>query len=193
MNRQSKERKPLSQGQRFGRLTVIELDHIKEYIDKKNIVRYRKYYKCICDCGNFCVTEKSQLTTGHCQSCGCLQKEANRTKLNCHGMSKTKIYSIWSTMKDRCFREKCIDYKNYGGRGITIQKEWLDFKNFYEWAKNNGYKEGLTIERIDVNGNYCPENCKWIPMSEQYKNKQTPYQIRRKQPLPSEQKEEMNA
>ena len=163
--------KLLEKGQKFGRLTVIELDHIKDYKDKLGKIYHREYYKCICECGNFWVTEKSQLTTGHCQSCGCLQKEANRTKPNCHGMSKTKIYSIWSTMKDRCFREKCVDYKNYGGRGITIQKEWLDFKNFYEWAKNNGYKEGLTIERIDVNGNYEENNCTWIENALQSKNK----------------------
>jgi hypothetical protein len=145
-----------------------------------------------CDCGNTCVRSTGGLSQK--SSCGCEEKKHLEimSKNNVtHGMTNTGLYRSFKGMKARCYRKKDIHYCAYGGRGITICKEWLDNpKSFYDWALANGWKEGLTIERIDVNGNYCPENCKWIPMSEQYKNKQTPYQIRRKQPLPSAPKEE---
>lgn len=83
----------------------------------------------------------------------------------------SKIYSIWSSILRRCYNKNQKCYERYGGRGITICNDWKDFKNFYDWAINNGYKDGLSIERINVNGNYCPENCTWITMKEQAKNK----------------------
>lgn len=90
-----------------------------------------------------------------------------------HGLGKPPLYSHWVNMKTRCFNKNNPKYKDYGARGITICEEWLDFKVFYEWAMSHGYAEGLSIERIDVDGNYCPDNCKWITMSEQAKNKRT--------------------
>lgn len=90
-----------------------------------------------------------------------------------HGLGKPPLYSHWVNMKTRCFNKNNAKYKDYGGRGITICQEWLNFKIFYEWAMNNGYRKGLSIERIDVNGNYCPENCTWITMAEQARNKRT--------------------
>lgn len=164
--------KLLQKKEKFGRLTIIELHHKKQHIDKRGVIRYREYYLCECECGNIKIVEKSQLTTGHTKSCGCLQKESTRKRSNYHGLSKTKIYSIWCGIKDRCYRKKCTDYVNYGGRGITVCDEWKDnFITFYNWAINNGYKDGLTIERINVNGNYEPSNCIWIENALQSKNK----------------------
>ena len=164
--------KLLEKGQKFGELVIIKLHHKKQYIDKKGVIRNREYYLCQCDCGNIKVIEKSQLTTGHTKSCGCLQKKITSKKHKTHGLSKNKIYFIWCSMKDRCYRQNSNDYLNYGGRGITICDEWKnDFKTFYQWAINNGYKEGLTIERINVNDNYKPSNCTWIENALQSKNK----------------------
>lgn len=100
-------------------------------------------------------------------SCGCYNADKQRT----HSKSKTRIYNIWSLMKARCDRKSCPAYKNYGGRGISICLEWYDFEKFYNWAIENGYKENLTLDRRDVNKNYCPSNCRWISMEEQRLNK----------------------
>lgn len=90
-----------------------------------------------------------------------------------HGLGKPATYSHWYNMKTRCFNKNNHKYKDYGARGITVCNEWVSFVNFHNWAMNNGFEEGLTLERIDVNGNYCPENCTWIPMAQQAKNKRT--------------------
>ena len=88
-----------------------------------------------------------------------------------HGLSQSRLYNIHQKMIDRCYRQSIFAYKDYGGRGITVCDEWRkDFMSFYNWALNNGYEETLTIDRIDVNGNYEPNNCRWIPMGEQSKN-----------------------
>lgn len=91
-----------------------------------------------------------------------------------HGMYGTRLYEIWRGIKKRCYLKTHIHYKNYGGRGIIMCDEWKnDFKIFYDWSKNNGYKDKLTIDRINNNGNYCPENCRWITIKEQGLNKRT--------------------
>ena len=94
-----------------------------------------------------------------------------------HGKSNTKLYRVWNSMKQRCLNPKDKFYFCYGGRGINICSEWLDqengFINFYNWAIENGYKEGLTIDRIDNDGDYCPENCRWISVSENSRKKRT--------------------
>jgi hypothetical protein len=111
---------------------------------------------------------------GNTRSCGCLQKEIARKKgaesLK-HGLINSRLYRIWAHMKERCHNPMCADYKNYGGRGIMVCNEWEEFTPFYKWAMANGYKDNLTLERIEINGNYEPENCKWIPKAEQANNK----------------------
>lgn len=91
-----------------------------------------------------------------------------------HGLSKTRLHTIWHSMKGRCLYKSTNQYKNYGGRGIKVCNDWeKDFVSFYNWAIDNGYKDGLTLDRIDVNGNYEPSNCRWVTRNEQYKNTTT--------------------
>ena len=153
-------------GQRFGRLTVI----------CRAVGKYdRPYYKCACDCGNEVVKRGKDLISGNTRSCGCLHKEqlAERNHKNrVHGGGHTRLYNIYSNMMNRCYNIKQAEYHNYGGRGVSICKEWRDsFVTFREWAIANGYNDTLTIDRIDVNGNYEPPNCRWITKAEQQFNK----------------------
>lgn len=144
-------------GQKFGKLTVLE------YIGNKK-------WRCECDCGNIKDIYSNNLRNGLTRSCGCLYKDA-AIKRSKHGKSNTRLYHIWMRMKQRCYYEKSNRYKSYGGRGITVCDEWLnDFQVFYTWAMDNGYRDDLTIERIDVNGNYEPNNCKWSTNLEQQRN-----------------------
>lgn len=153
-------------GQIFGRLTVIE------EIEKKGPHRY---YLCKCSCGNFKAIRQNSLLLGKTKSCGCLQKEkAKITARNInlsHGDFGTKLYRVWAGIKNRCKNPNFKYFSDYGGRGIKICLSWEEYTKFKEWAINSGYQEGLTIERIDVNGDYEPNNCKWITMAEQGKNK----------------------
>lgn len=124
------------------------------------------YVGCKCDCGKIFFAEYGHIIRSKIKSCGCYRKELNRRKLFKHGMKESKIYKIWSGMKKRVFNKNDSHYYRYGGRGIGICDEWLDFMNFYR-DMNESYKTGLSIERIDNDGDYCPENCKWIPLADQ--------------------------
>lgn len=149
-------------GNRYGKLVALER--------AKNRGKHTMW-KCKCDCGNYTITGANELKQGTTKSCGCLKFESRNST---HGLTKTRLYSIWSKMKDRCLNKNNPAYKWYGGRGITICQEWLDdFMDFYKWAIENGYKEGLSIDRIDVNGNYEPCNCRWITLEEQALNTRT--------------------
>lgn len=155
-------------GENFNRLTVIE------YAGKNK--RGETLVKCKCSCGNEKVFRLYQVRNGQIKSCGCLAKELlverNKThRYTTHAHSRTRLYQIWSDMKQRCYnsQQKCFEY--YGAKGIKVSDEWRnDFQTFYEWATSNGYSDSLTIDRIDVNGNYEPLNCRWITMKEQRRN-----------------------
>lgn len=153
-------------GKRFLRLTAI--CKVDEMYDGRHV-----FWKCKCDCGNEVVVRKDSLLDGHAKSCGCyLQERYKDGHLRTHGMKNTRLYKIWSGMKDRCLNEHSHNYSRYGGRGINICQEWIDnFIYFYNWAMENGYADDLSIDRIDVNGNYEPNNCRWVVSEVQNYNK----------------------
>ena len=152
-------------GKHFGKLTVIEK------IENKG---KKVCWKCKCECGNYKDVISCHLLSGAINNCGCLKKDKIKRIKTKHGKSKTKLFRVWAHMKDRCYREKDKRFRNYGGRGIKICEEWLNkengFINFYNWAIKNGYKENLSIDRIDNDGNYEPQNCRWTTMKVQANN-----------------------
>ena len=155
------------------RLTVIK----QVGKDKNGNIKYL----CECSCGTLFETIASSIFSGVCKSCGCLKSEVSKKRLlllKKHGLSQTRLYQTWYNMKRRCYNHKYREYENYGGRGIRICDEWLeDFVKFYEWAQSSGYNNSLTIDRKDVNGDYCPENCRWVTMRVQCNNKTDNHKI----------------
>lgn len=129
-------------------------------------------WNCKCDCGKTFVVRAYNLKSGNTKSCGCLQKEIARASHEKHNKTGTRLYYIWEHMKQRCTNPNDPAYNYYGGRGIKVCNEWTnDFQPFHDWAISNGYADNLTIDRIDVNGNYEPSNCRWITLKHQQRNK----------------------
>ena len=154
-------------GQRFGRLVVLE--------DSGERSSGAIVWECICDCGTRSKVRSSSLVKRKTTSCGCYRKELlmeHSQKIKTHNLSRKRIYRIWKHMLKRCYDNKSSNYNFYGKRGITVCDEWRnDVTEFNRWALANGYDDTLTIERIDVNKDYSPKNCTWIPMEMQANNK----------------------
>lgn len=160
-------------GRRFGRLTVIE---------PIGTIGLRYKWRCKCDCGNEAVVLGNNLGKSTF-SCGCYARERSSERLATHRKSKTRLFPIWQSIKQRCENVQCHAYADYGGRGIKVCDEWdNDFTAFEKWAFSHGYDENAargqcTIDRIDVDGNYEPSNCRWITASEQQNNKRTRVEV----------------
>ena len=138
---------------KFSRLLVLKK------ADKKN---NKMRWLCKCDCGKELIVDGTKLRNGHTKSCGCLQKDTIRQMRKTHGYSRTPLYVRWTGIKQRCLNENHTSYDRYGGRGITICEEWLDYAVFKEWAERNSFEPELELDRIDNNKGYEPDNCRWV-------------------------------
>lgn len=152
-------------GTRFGRHIAIE---------PRGVNRWGNYlWLCKCDCGKEHVVPSSKLIQGKSRSCGCLAYDIRVKQLETHGITtggKPRTFIIWNGMKARCYNPSSTSYKSYGGRGIEVCDQWLIFENFHRWAISNGYADDLEIDRINNDGNYCPENCRWVTIAQNRRN-----------------------
>ena len=139
---------------KYGRLTVI-----KEVEPFTNDKQTKRQMLCECDCGTRMIYYLSNLRNGHTKSCGCLRDEFKRT----HGLRKTKLYRLWTSLKERCYSTNAPSYKYYGAKGVTMWSEWKDnVVAFSNWAESNGYTSEAILKRIDKSKGYQPDNCKFL-------------------------------
>ena len=159
-------------GEKFGRLTIIG---VSRKVESGNRERY--YWRCKCDCGNEKEVRTDCLTSGLVKSCGCLKKDQdkiNLTKYHKHKLSHTKLWDTYYGMKSRCYDKTDKRYSDYGGRGIELCPEWLEnFENFVSWSLENGFDDNLQIDRIDNDSGYSPQNCRWISIKENCRNRRS--------------------
>lgn len=151
-------------GMQFGRLKVLGYSQA----DKNG----NAIWLCRCDCGKETLARGDCLKSGKTRSCGCLRDDIQKKKKTTHGLCRSRLARIWYGMKKRCLCPTSSVYKNYGGRGIAICEEWRNsFPAFYEWAMANGYRNDLSIDRVNNDGNYEPSNCRWATAKEQNNNR----------------------
>lgn len=153
-------------GMTFGRLVVVDCAGTDDY----GAIRWR----CQCSCGNVKDLRGSDLKRGFIKSCGCYNSDVAIARNTTHGQSDTRLYKTWQAMWNRVTNPNCEKFHYYGGRGITVCKEWEDFEPFYEWSMSHGYAPKLTIDRINPDGNYEPINCRWTTQLVQILNRRTP-------------------
>lgn len=153
-------------GKKYSRLVILDLDHISNN---------HRYYKCKCDCGKMVVVGFAHLRSGAIKSCGCLWEENKHEYRKKHGFAKKEpLYSTWRGIKQRCYNKNHSRYKEYGGRGIVMCEDWKNnYLIFRKWALESGYKTGLTIDRINNEAGYYPNNCRWVTNKVQQSNKRT--------------------
>ena len=150
---------------------LILLKDLGRLYSSKTSKHKRRYGLYKCYCGNKFKSDMSKIKNKHTKSCGCYKMEVLIERNTTHGLTDSKLHSIWSTMLDRCQNKNNKGYKNYGGRGIDVCNEWKnDFMSFYSWATNNGYKDGLSIDRINNDLGYSPSNCRWTTKETQARN-----------------------
>lgn len=155
-------------GRKFGNLTVIE--EAPDYVSP--LGKRMTQWKCKCDCGNEIVATSRNIKTLHTKSCGCLNH------IQIHGMTNARIYKIWQDVKTRCYYPSHKSHKNYGGRGITMCDEWKDnAKAFIDWSFSHGYSDDLTLDRIDSDKGYSPNNCRWVTMKVQENNRRNNHKL----------------
>jgi hypothetical protein len=156
-------------GLRFGRLTVVSRGKTVKRPGNRGTLTY---WICKCDCGKTKEVLSSDLKKGATTSCGCYQRQRSKESNMTHGLSETRIYNIWSHMKERCTNQNAIDFYRYGGVGVIVCEEWTaSFEAFRDWSLKNGYRDDLTIDRIDGTRGYEPSNCRWATTEQQNNNR----------------------